>query len=211
MLCFSKPKIGKSILVTQMLQALATAGQFFASTVTAPMQAVMLQADTPPGIWQEELAQTGLPTDSPVHTLFLDPGALSKDLTPVLAQLAPLRPCYLAFDAIDSLFAGLDINEPEPAKEVLRRLRRVAQGHAFLAIHHARKGSPGEVEDLRDAAAGSRILMEQADQVVFIRGNTGPIEITGRLMSHTYERRTLKRTAGGLWQYTPPTAPRLSP
>lgn len=201
MLCFSKPKIGKSLLVTQLLHALATGEPFFGVTPLAPTRCVLIQADTPPALWQEELAQAGFPTTSPVHTLFIEPGALSGGLQPVMEALHPLRPCYVAFDAIDSLFRGHDVNEVDHVKEMLRRLQVVAGGRVFLAIHHARKGSPGEVEDLRDAAAGSRILMEQADQVVFLRSNLGPIEITGRLTSHTYERRVLKRLPGGQWEH----------
>lgn len=208
-LCFSKPKIGKSLLVAQMLHALAVGGPFF-SRQPQPMPCVMIQGDTPMPLWQEELAQAGLPADSPVHIFEARPGALSGGLDPIMAELRPLRPCYVAFDAIDSLFVGLNINEVEPAKEVLRRLRHVAGGPAFLAIHHARKGSPGEQEDLRDAAAGSRVLMEQADQVVYLRGPEGPIEITGRLTSAVYKSQHLRRTEGGLWAWSEPKRPSLA-
>ena len=206
-LCIAKGKVGKSILVTQMLHALSVGEEFFGKTVPAPVPTVLLQADTPPAIWQDELAQAGFPKDSPVHTLFLEPGVLSGGMEKVMAELEPLRPCYVAFDALDSLFVGLDVNNPDHAKEMLSRLRKVAGNVAFTLIHHSRKGSPmaeGQQEDLRDAAAGSRVLLNRADHVIFLRSNLGPIEVTGRLASYTYEKRNLSRLPGGMWRYVSP-------
>jgi len=207
---YSKGKIGKSLLGAQMLHSLATGEPFFGVSPAQPMPCVMVQGDTPRAVWQDELKQAEFSPTSPVIVLSVDPGFLSQPMRVIEPVIAPYRPCYFMWDALDSLFTGIDINLPQYATECLWRLQTLSQG-PYCLIHHDRKGSQGDgQDDMRDAAAASRVIVNRADQLIHLRSPVGPIEVTGRLSSHTYQSRNIRRSQGGMWVYTAPS-PLTSP
>jgi RecA-family ATPase len=189
---YADPKIGKSILTTQLCNALANGQPFLEFKVTKKWKVIYIQADEPAPEWSEQLKVLGI-SDDEWCTVHLAPGGLTQPATVESLKLACKEYEFVVYDSLVSLFGYPDIKSSTVMGHLLSQLRAIHNGPAWI-IHHKLKGQSGVPRSAHTSAAGSFALSAGVSTLFDLSARQ--LNVLGRVVAAKIE---LKRASNGLW------------
>lgn len=178
------PKAGKSTLARCIAARVATGGGTFLGRELAGGRVLHLAIEESPETWMNHYRQLGV-LDCPdlfVRRGFLPPG---RGLDVLARAVREYRPALVIIDTLGR-FAPVEdssaYGQVGSALDPLLQLTR-EEGFACLAIHHSRKGQPGDGDTDTQEVLGSQNYAATADVVMSIRrkrDGTRTLSATGR-------------------------------
>jgi hypothetical protein len=176
----SKPKVGKSTLIRQMLSSVAK-GEYFLGKKSIKGYALYISLEEPGIMVKKYFKDLGINKDENfigvVSDTFLPPNPISW-LESVIQEK---NPSLIVIDTIGHFVGEIDFNDYSKMIKVLTPLLKLARHYKthITVIHHARKGDGQD----GDIILGSTGILSIVDTAIFIKKDT-----TGNRIISTQQR-----------------------
>lgn len=175
---YGMPKTGKSLFALGMGAAVSDGhSKFLDFPVHVHGKVLYLQIDMPPTLWYsyvEKSIQHGNHTLNDMY--FIDRWELPDRALDVLSpkhqdflqkEVAQTQPTLIIFDTLRAIHKA-DENDNTLMSNVYEAILKIAQGAAFILVHHAKK--PGMYEDIVSDARGATSVSGRVDVIAKLSG-----------------------------------------
>lgn len=126
---------GKSALLTEMVYAMKTGGEWLGQKTSDPGATLWVNGDMDMWRMKERMSHLGTMADL-WHICFFDMMSIKEQLVQICARYK-----FVIFDNRACLFGMKDVNSPESWEEIIELLRRIAHnGTTIILVTHSGKG-----------------------------------------------------------------------